>query len=50
MARAYELQSSLGRMVTAEDVANTVLFVSSDAAASVSGQALAVDGHTQALS
>lgn len=50
VARSYELQSSLGRMVTAEDVANTVLFVSSDAAASVSGQAPAVDGHTQALS
>jgi NAD(P)-dependent dehydrogenase (short-subunit alcohol dehydrogenase family) len=50
VTRNYEGQSSLGRMVTAEDVANTVLFVSSDAGRSVSGQALAVDGHTQALS
>lgn len=45
----YEQQASLGRMVTARDVANTVLFVSSGAAGCVSGQALAVDGHTQAL-
>lgn len=50
VTRAYEGQASLGRMVTAEDVANTVLFASSAAAASITGQALAVDGHTQALS
>ena len=46
----YENQSSLGRMVTPEDVADTVLFVSSASARSITGQALAVDGHTQALS
>lgn len=46
----YEQQSSLGRMVTAEEVANTVLFSCSDLAASTHGQSLAVDGHTQALS
>jgi NAD(P)-dependent dehydrogenase (short-subunit alcohol dehydrogenase family) len=46
----YENQSSLGRMVTPEDVANTVLFATSDAGRSITGQALAVDGHTQALS
>lgn len=46
----YENQSALGRMVSPLDVANTVLFVASDAARSVTGQALAVDGHTQALS
>lgn len=46
----YERQSSLGRMVTAEDVADTVLFACSQAARSITGQALAVDGHTQALS
>lgn len=50
VTQAYEGQSSLGRMVTAEDVANMVLFASSAAAANISGQALAVDGHTQALS
>jgi NAD(P)-dependent dehydrogenase (short-subunit alcohol dehydrogenase family) len=31
-------------------VADTVLFVSSASARSITGQALAVDGHTQALS
>lgn len=50
MTRTYEGMSSLGRMVTAEDVANTVLFASSAAGGSVTGQALAVDGHVQALS
>lgn len=50
VTQAYEGQSSLGRMVTAEDVANTVLFACSAAASSITGQALAVDGHTQALS
>lgn len=50
VTQAYEGQASLGRMVTAEDVANMVLFASSAAAANISGQALAVDGHTQALS
>src|SRR5574343_339058 len=46
----YENQSALGRMVTPEDVADTVLFASSAAARSITGQALAVDGHTQSLS
>lgn len=46
----YESQSALGRMVTAEDIANTVLFACSDLAANVNGQSLAVDGLTQALS
>jgi NAD(P)-dependent dehydrogenase (short-subunit alcohol dehydrogenase family) len=49
VARAYEDQSAMGRMVTARDIANMVLFAASDAAASVNGQALAVDGLTQAL-
>lgn len=46
----YEQQSALGRMVSAEDVVNQVLFASSEAARSITGQALAVDGLTQALS
>ena len=37
-------------MVTAGDIANMVLFAASDLAASVTGQELVVDGHTQALS
>lgn len=49
VAADYENQASLGRMVSARDIANMALFVASDAARSVHGQALAVDGHTQAL-
>ncbi len=49
VALVYEQQASLGRMVTARDIANMALFTASAAAASVSGQALVVDGHTQAL-
>jgi enoyl-[acyl-carrier-protein] reductase (NADH) len=36
--------------VTAEDVANMVVFLASDKAARISGQAIAVDGHTETLS
>ncbi|EHP42623.1 short chain dehydrogenase [Cupriavidus basilensis OR16] len=50
VTRAYTSQAALGRMVTARDIANMVLFASSDLAANVTGQALAVDGLTQALS
>jgi NAD(P)-dependent dehydrogenase (short-subunit alcohol dehydrogenase family) len=49
VARSYENQASLGRMVSARDIANMVVFAASDAAASVNGQALVVDGHTQQL-
>lgn len=49
VARGYENQSAMGRMVSARDIANMVLFAASDAAASVNGQALVVDGLTQAL-
>jgi NAD(P)-dependent dehydrogenase (short-subunit alcohol dehydrogenase family) len=49
VGRAYENQSALGRMVSARDIANMALFAASDAAASVNGQALVVDGLTQAL-
>jgi len=47
---SYTAQASLGRMVTTTDIANMVLFAASDLAASVTGQELVVDGHTQALS
>lgn len=50
VTRDYENQSALGRMVSPQDVANTVVFAASQAARSINGQALAVDGHTQALS
>lgn len=49
VAGSYERQASLGRMVTARDIANMALFTASAAAGSVNGQALVVDGHTQAL-
>ena len=49
VAQAYEQQASLGRMVSARDIANMALFAASSAAGSVTGQALVVDGHTQAL-
>lgn len=45
----YTAETSLGCFVTADDVANTVLFLCSDAAARISGQAISVDGHTRML-
>ncbi|SOE47080.1 SDR family oxidoreductase [Orrella dioscoreae] len=50
VTHAYESQAALGRMVTAEDIANMALFAVSDAAINLSGQELVVDGHTQKLS
>jgi NAD(P)-dependent dehydrogenase (short-subunit alcohol dehydrogenase family) len=50
MTRVYTTQAALGRMVTASDIANMVLFAASDLAANVTGQELVVDGYTQALS
>lgn len=49
IAALYENQAALGRMVTARDIANMALFNASDAARSVSGQAIVVDGFTQKL-
>ena len=40
---------SLGTFVDAQDIAAMILFVCSDAGAKISGQALAVDGHTETL-
>ncbi len=40
---------SLGRFVTAQDIANTALFLLSPLAGNVSGQIVAVDGDTQML-
>ena len=48
--RLYQQQSSLGKFINAQDVANMVIFLCSDAGASISGQALSVDGHTESLS
>ena len=40
---------SLRSFVTANDVAETVLFLASPAAAKISGQAITIDGHTQSM-
>lgn len=45
--RARMSVSSLGAWVTADNVADTVLWLASDAAARISGQAIAIDGHTE---
>jgi len=49
IAAVYSNQSSMQRMVTAEDVANMAVFVASDMARNVNGQVLAVDGNTEKL-
>jgi NAD(P)-dependent dehydrogenase (short-subunit alcohol dehydrogenase family) len=41
--------TSLRRLVSADDVANAIVFLASRAGASISGHALPVDGDTQAL-
>ena len=38
---------SLRTMVTADDVAATILFVCSDAGAKITGQAILVDGNAE---
>jgi NAD(P)-dependent dehydrogenase (short-subunit alcohol dehydrogenase family) len=49
MEAEYRAKACLGRMVTAEDVANTILFACSAAGRNVSGQALSVCGNVVAL-
>lgn len=46
----YLRQSSMRTFVSADDIANMVFFLTSDAGAKISGQAIAVDGHTETLS
>ena len=46
---SYLRQISLRRFIGAEDIAQMVLFLCSDAGAKITGQALAVDGNTEAL-
>ncbi len=42
-------KTSLHRLVSAEDIAHTIVFLCSPAGANISGQAIAVDADTQAL-
>ena len=48
--REYQRQSSLRSFARAEDILAMVRFLASDAGARISGQALAIDGHTETLS
>lgn len=43
----YAAGTSMRRFVEAEDIANMAVFLGSDAARLVSGQVIAVDGHTE---
>jgi NAD(P)-dependent dehydrogenase (short-subunit alcohol dehydrogenase family) len=47
--RGYERQASLRSFIAPEDIANMVVFLCSSAGAMISGEALAVDGHTESL-
>lgn len=49
VAAVYNNQSSMQRMVTAEDIANMAAFSASTMARNVNGQVLAVDGNTEKL-
>ena len=49
MEKTYLDRVSLRRMVTAEDVAATALFLLSEAGRNVSGQSIGVDGNVEAL-
>ena len=46
----YLRQTSMRTFVTPDEVADTVLFLASDAARKISGQSISVDGHTEGLS
>lgn len=48
--RIYENQVSMRKFVAPEDIANMCHFLSTGAARLVSGQIIAVDGHTESLS
>jgi NAD(P)-dependent dehydrogenase (short-subunit alcohol dehydrogenase family) len=45
----YQRQSSMRTFVTPADIADTVIFLASEKARRISGQALSVDGHTETL-
>jgi NAD(P)-dependent dehydrogenase (short-subunit alcohol dehydrogenase family) len=49
MEALYTRQASLGRMVDADDIARLAVFLAGPGGRNISGQALSVDGDTQAL-
>lgn len=49
MRDRYKNMASLGRMVTAEDVAHQALFLCSPLGRNISGQSISIDGHVRAL-
>jgi enoyl-[acyl-carrier-protein] reductase (NADH) len=49
MRAEYLKRISLGRMVSADDVALTCLFLCSEAGRNISGQAIGVDGNIEYL-
>ena len=49
MHEEYVAQASMRRMVGAQDIANMILYLCSEAGSMVSGQAVSVDGHIEAL-
>lgn len=50
MREIYLRQTSMRTFVSADEVADTVLFLASDAARKISGQSISIDGHTESLS
>jgi len=47
--KGYVRTVSMRTFVTAQDIANMILFICSEAGSKISGQALSVDGHTETL-
>jgi NAD(P)-dependent dehydrogenase (short-subunit alcohol dehydrogenase family) len=47
---SYRRQTSLRTFVAPDDVANLAIFLASDLGATISGQSLGIDGHTETLS
>ncbi len=46
---AFRRKNSLRTLISPDDVAETILFLCSDSGARISGQTLAVDGHTETM-
>jgi len=49
LRQVYEGQNSLNRFVETDDIAAMVCFLISEAGRNISGQAIAIDGHTETL-